>query len=161
MTETFDGDQFRRIMGCVPTPVTVVTAMDGDDPVAMVIGSFGSVSLDPPLVMFMPGISSSTWPRIEVAGSFCVNVMGDDQLDTCNAFFTKEVDPFTVNEWDTAGSGSPRLVGAAAWIDCDIDQVVVAGDHYIVIGRVLELDGDPQRLPLVFHGGGYGTFRAL
>ncbi|MDH3705869.1 MAG: flavin reductase family protein [Acidimicrobiia bacterium] len=162
MSDSIDGDRFRKVLGCVPTCVTVVTAMDGDEPVAMVIGSFGSVSLDPPLVEFMPGTSSSTWPRIERAGSFCVNVMGADQLDVCNAFFTKQEDPFSIHEWQVSDtSGAPRLAGSAAWIDCDIDQVVEAGDHYIVIGRVLELDGDPDRDPLVFHHGAYGSFREL
>lgn len=162
MSDSFDGDRFRRVLGCVPTGVTVVTAMDDDTPVAMVIGSFGSVSLDPPLVEFMPGTASNTWPLIEQAGTFGVNVMGADQLDVCNGFFTKQVDPFEAHSWEpSAVTGSPRLAGCAAWIDCSIDQVVEAGDHYIVIGRVLELDGDPDRDPLVFHHGAYGSFREL
>ncbi|MDH4169607.1 MAG: flavin reductase family protein [Acidimicrobiia bacterium] len=161
MSESIDGDRFRRVMGCFPTGVTVVTAMDGDQPVAMVIGSFGSVSLDPPLVMFLPGNTSKTWPQIERAGHFCVNVMGHDQLEVCNAFFTKEVDPFDTFGWEPAGSGAPRLEGSSAWIDCAIDNVVEAGDHYIVIGRVLDLDGDHERVPLVFHGGRYGQFHGF
>ncbi|MGI9602550.1 MAG: flavin reductase family protein [Acidimicrobiales bacterium] len=162
MSDSIDGDRFRKVLGCVPTCVTVVTAMDGDTPVAMVIGSFGSVSLDPPLVEFMPGTTSKTWPQIERAGSFCVNVMGADQLDVCNAFFTKAEDPFELHQWEpSAATGSPRLAGSAAWIDCTIDQVVSAGDHYIVIGAVVALDGDPDHNPLVFHHGAYGSFQEL
>ena len=161
MSEEIDGAKFRQVMGSYPTGVTVVTAMDGDDPVAMVIGSFVSVSLDPPLVGFLPGKTSRTWPQIEGSGAFCVNVMGDDQLDLCNSFFKKEVDPFTTCNWTTGETGSPVIEGALATIDCHIHEVVDAGDHVMVFGRVTDMDCADDGKPLVFFGGGYGTFGEL
>ncbi len=155
-----DGGEYRRVFGRVPTAVSIVTAMDGDQPVAMVIGSFGSVSMDPPLVQFMPGKSSESWKRMSGAGSFCVNVLGDDQVDLSNSFFVKDVDPFTACTWDTAVTGAPRIEGCAAWIDCVTHEVVDAGDHWLILGRIVGLDGDSDRAPLVFLGGSYGSFEA-
>lgn len=159
---TIDSDQFRKVLGRYPTGVTVVTAVDGDDPVAMVIGSFVSVSLDPPLVGFLPGKSSGTWPRMESSGAFCVNVLGDHQLDACNAFFRKDVDPWDLVEWHAGETGAPILAGAIAYMDCTINNVVDAGDHWMVLGLVRDLDCPAEAPgPLLFFGGGYGRFAEL
>ena len=72
---------FRNVLGHFPTGVTVVTGMDGDEPAGLTIGSFTSVSLDPPMVGFLPGKGSSTWEAIQKSGSFCVNVLGNHQAD--------------------------------------------------------------------------------
>ncbi|MFM6931786.1 MAG: flavin reductase family protein, partial [Novosphingobium sp.] len=82
MDETaIDPAVFRRVLGNYPTGVTVVTAMGEDgQPIGMVVGTFTSVSLDPPLVGFLPDKRSSSWPQIEKAGHFCVNVLARDQL---------------------------------------------------------------------------------
>lgn len=151
-----DGAEFRRVLGRYPTGVTLVTA-DDDGPVAMVIGSFGSVSLDPPLVQFMPAKTSSTWPRIERSGHYCVNVLGADHLDLCNSFFRKDGDPFEAISWHAGPSGSPVIENIHAWIDCRIRDVHDAGDHWIVVGEVMALDAGDDGSPLVFHQGGYHT----
>lgn len=159
--DTVDSATFRRVLGRYPTGVVVVTAVDDDGPVAMVIGSFVSVSLDPPLVGFLPAKTSSSWPRIERAGRFCVNVMGADQLPICNAFFRKEGDPWETLDWTHSPTGSPLLEGSLAWIDCTIDNVVDAGDHWMALGWVVALDCADEGDPLLFYSGGYGTYREL
>jgi flavin reductase (DIM6/NTAB) family NADH-FMN oxidoreductase RutF len=127
----------------------------------MAVGSFTSVSLDPPLVAFMPDKSSSSWPKFRDSGAFCVNILGAEQESVCRAFAMKGGDKFAELAWHAASSGSPILDGALAWIDCDIDVVHEAGDHYIVIGLVRELDIGTPALPLVFFQGGYGRFSSL
>lgn len=158
-TTTFDPRTFRTVLGHFPTGVAAITAVDGDGlPVGMAVGSFTSVSLDPPLVAFLPDKSSSSFPRIRATGSFCVNVLAGDQETVCRSFAAKGADKFAGIRWRPAGSGSPILEGAVAWIDCDIDVVHDAGDHHIVVGRVRELDADADRGPLLFFQGGYGEF---
>lgn len=156
----FDSATYRQVLGHFPTGVTVITAVDDGEPVGLAVGSFSSVSLDPPLVAFFPGVSSSSWPKIESSGSFCVNVLAADQEDVCRRFASKDDDKFAGLGWSPAGSGSPRLDGALAWIDCDIESVTDAGDHFYVLGRVLDLGSDdgPDGGPLVFFRGGYGRF---
>jgi DNA-binding IclR family transcriptional regulator len=79
----------------------------------------------------------------------------------CRTFAVSGGDKFAELPWHPAGSGSPILNGVLAWIDCDIDVVHEAGDHFIVIGKVRELDVGSTALPLVFFQGGYGRFSSL
>ena len=150
-----DPGRFRHVLGHYPTGVTVVTATAPDDTlVAMVIGSFTSVSLDPPLVAFFPGRSSTTWPRIMAGGAFCVNVLAAGQEDLCRDVSAKAPDVFDRHPWRSAASGSPVLAGVVAWIDCDIADVWTLGDHYFVLGRVRELGVEKTgAAPLVFSQG--------
>src|SRR3954465_5481145 len=159
MTADFDGQKFRQVLGHFPTGVAVVTGIDTEgNPAGMAVGSFTSVSLDPPLVAFMPDKSSSSWPRFSDSGSFCVNILGAEQESVCRAFAMRGGDKFAELSWRPAGSGSPILDGVLAWIDCDIDVVHEAGDHYIVIGLVREPDIGTPAPPLVWFPGGYGWF---
>jgi flavin reductase (DIM6/NTAB) family NADH-FMN oxidoreductase RutF/DNA-binding IclR family transcriptional regulator len=157
-----DAQWYRQILGQYPTGVCVVTADSPESgPSGMVVGSFTSVSLDPPLIAFLPDKKSSSWPKIERAGSFCVNILGADQETVCRQFASKAADKFEGQAHRPAGSGAPILEDAVAWIDCKIDSVVEAGDHYIVLGRVRELQLGRPSLPLVFFQGGYGRFSPL
>lgn len=154
-----DKQWFRQVLGQYPTGVCVVTATPPNGPPAgMVVGSFTSVSLDPPLVAFFPDKSSSSWPRIAQAGRFCVNILGEDQESVCRRFASRAADKFEGQQHRPAGSGSPIIQDVVAWIDCDIQSVQEAGDHYVVLGRVRDLQIDSPRLPLLFFQGGYGAF---
>lgn len=157
---SIEPSHYRAVLGNYPTGVAVVTAMGADgQPVGMVVGSFTSVSLDPPLVAFLPDRSSSTFPAIREAGAFCVNVLAGGQEDLCRLFATKGADRFAPTKWDPAqDTGSPVLNEAVAWIDCEIGEIHEAGDHLIVVGRVLDLQVQTPTLPLLFFQGGYGTF---
>ncbi|HJT40810.1 MAG TPA: flavin reductase family protein [Sphingobium sp.] len=161
MTEALliDGATFRRVLGHYPTGVCVVTAVEEDGtPTGMVVGSFTSVSLDPPLVAFFPAKTSSSWPRIERAGKFCVNVLASDQQALCGRFAAKGGDKFTGVSHRVSANGSPILDGVVAWIDCTLDAVHEAGDHYIVLGRVVALEAETPGKPLLFFQGAYGEF---
>jgi flavin reductase (DIM6/NTAB) family NADH-FMN oxidoreductase RutF len=117
-----DAGQFRRVLGHFPTGVAAITARDENGaPVGMTVGSFTSVSLDPLLVALLPDKNSGTFPKIRAAGSFCVNVLGEDQERVCRSFAAKGVDKFLGVQWRAAGSGSPIIDGVVAWIDCDIE----------------------------------------
>jgi flavin reductase (DIM6/NTAB) family NADH-FMN oxidoreductase RutF len=157
---TIDSGEFRRVLGHYPTGVTLITSHDDDGPIGAVMGSFGSVSLDPPLVMFMPTRESTSWARIEATGSFCANVLRADQVDLCVSFFKKDPECWDRVGWRRSSLGSPVFDDALAWIDCTIENVVEAGDHLIVLGRVHHLDStaDEHAAPLLFFRGGYGRF---
>lgn len=151
---------FRRVLGHFPTGVVIVTAIYDGAPAGMSIGSFTSVSLDPPLIAILPAKTSVSWPRIAAAGIFCVNILNARQEALCRTFATSGADKFAGVSWRPAPSGSPVLAGALAWLDCSLEQVVEAGDHLIALGRVTSLDvGDEDQAaePLVFFQGGYGT----
>ena len=136
--------KFRQVLGHFPTGVTVVTATTADGtPVGFTIGSFTSVSLDPPLVGFLPMVNSDRWAAINATGSFCVNVLGRTTRPSCAGSSRRaaSIDPFDGVAWQPSPiTGSPIIDGAIAWIDCAIEGVVDAGDHHFVLGRVLELE---------------------
>ncbi|GGJ40901.1 flavin reductase [Streptomyces brasiliensis] len=154
-----DSRYFRDVLGQFPTGVAVVTALDAEgQPHGMAVGTFSSVSLDPPLVGFMPARTSSTYPQIEAARQFCVSILGADQEDVCRMMATKGADKFSGIKWFPAPSGAPVIDGALAWIDCSLAQRYEAGDHFIVVGEVNQLSELRPGPPLVFFRGGYGGF---
>jgi 3-hydroxy-9,10-secoandrosta-1,3,5(10)-triene-9,17-dione monooxygenase reductase component len=156
---TFDQARLRQVMGHFATGVTIITAMDGDEPVGLTAQSFTSLSLDPPLVLFSPGKTSSTWPRIEKAGYFTVNILGQAQEAVCRTFAVSGGDKFAEVEWTPSEiTGGPLLDDALAWVDCSVLTTHDAGDHIIVVGRVLDLGVEQEGKPLLFYRGGFGTF---
>jgi 3-hydroxy-9,10-secoandrosta-1,3,5(10)-triene-9,17-dione monooxygenase reductase component len=157
---TFDTAHFRAVLGHFCSGITIITGMDAGEPVGLTCQSFVSLSLEPPLVAFCPGRSSTSWPRIEPSGHFCVNILGEDQEELCRVFATKGGDKFRGVGWRAAESGSPVIIDAVAWVDCRINTIHEAGDHLIVVGAVLELHADRNTRPLLFYRGGYGRFEA-
>ncbi|CAM4001026.1 Flavin reductase (DIM6/NTAB) family NADH-FMN oxidoreductase RutF [Novosphingobium lubricantis] len=151
-----DPRHFRNVLGTWPTGVCVITAIDNEGlRHGMVVGSFSSISLDPPLVGFFPDKRSSTWPKVEAAGRFCVNVLGADQMDLCERFAARGEDKFNELAHGTTPSGQPLLDNALAWIDCRIERVEDIGDHLLVVGAVDALDRREDGTPLLFFRGGY------
>lgn len=154
-------DQYRQVLGHYPTGVCVITAIDTDgEPAGLTVGSFTSVSVDPPLVGFLPERTSTSWPRIEAAGNFCVNILSEDQADLCRRFAVSGPDKFKTVQWVPDSKGAPAIVGALATIECDLETVHPAGDHLVVFGRVRAMRHEVGR-PLVFLGGRYGQFTSL
>lgn len=159
--EAFSSQDFRTVLGHFPTGVTVITSQSADgEPLGLVVGTFTSVSLEPPLVAFLPARSSTTFPKIRESGRFCVNVLSADQEDVCRTFARSGGSKFDSMEFALTKGGNPLLDGAVAWIDCEIEAVVEAGDHYICIGRVGSLEVASGSEPLIFFKGGYGGFAA-
>lgn len=152
--------KFRDVLGRFCTGVTVVTSVSNGQPVGMTCQSFSSVSLDPPLVLFCPSKSSHAWPQMQRAGFFCVNLLSHDQLDLSNTFAKKGVDKFAGVSWRSSATGAPLLDGVLGWVDCTIYAVHEAGDHYVVIGRVMDLGVEEAPHPLLFYRGRYARTEA-
>ena len=156
-----DAARYRQVLGQYPTGVCIITGLDAEgNPVGLTIGSFTSLSLDPPLVAFMPDKRSTSWARMKAGGSFCVNVLAAEQELLCRTFASRATDKFRDVAWRPGISGAPILDGTVAWIDCEMERIHEAGDHEIVIGSVRDLDVEAggASLPLLFFRGGYGRF---
>jgi 3-hydroxy-9,10-secoandrosta-1,3,5(10)-triene-9,17-dione monooxygenase reductase component len=147
--------RFRDVLGRFCTGVTVVTSMSDGQPVGMTCQSFTSVSLDPPLVLFCPAKTSRAWPLIQRAGFFCVNLLSHDQLELSNGFASKGSDKFAGVTWRPSDTGAPLLEGVLGWVDCTVYAVHEAGDHYVVVGRVIDLGVEEAPHPLLFYKGQY------
>jgi 3-hydroxy-9,10-secoandrosta-1,3,5(10)-triene-9,17-dione monooxygenase reductase component len=149
-----ESDNFRTVLGRLPTGVVVVAGGDPESPSALVVGSFMSVSLEPPLVAVCVAKTSSSWPAIEASGQFCANVLGEGQEELARRFAKSGGDKFAGVDWSPApATGSPLLADVAAWIDCSIYERYEAGDHWLVLGEVLQLWHLAESGALVFHSG--------
>jgi 3-hydroxy-9,10-secoandrosta-1,3,5(10)-triene-9,17-dione monooxygenase reductase component len=169
-----DGKHFRGVLGLFATGVVAVTALDRVTgcPMGLTANSFTAVSLRPPLVSVCVSHASTTWPRIRASRGFCVNILAARQRDICLQLATPGGDKFRDLAWTVSPAGNPLLDGALGWIDCAIEAEHAAGDHVVVICRVLRLDVAPGGYeslpdgrdrapggpPLIFYRGGYGTF---
>lgn len=156
--QTIEATRLRQVLGQYPTGVSVISATDGQTPIGMTVGTFTSVSLEPPLVAFLPQKTSTTWPLIEKVGRFAVNVLTWEQEHLCRQMARPSDQKFVGVDWRPSELGSPIIDGVVAWIDCEITSVVDAGDHWIVIGAVRDMAIERDALPLVFFRGGYGRF---
>ena len=150
-----DPARFRSTLGHFCTGVTVVTAALDGQPAGFACQSFAAVSLEPPLVLFCPSRASRSWPVIERAGRFGVNVLTHHQAEVSAAFGSSRPDKFETAGWTASAGGVPILDGALAWVEATIEAVHPAGDHYVVIGRVVALGGGGESPPLLFHRGRY------
>ena len=157
-----DPATFRQVLGNYPTGVSVITALDVDgQPVGMIVGTFTSVSLDPPLVGFLPDKRSTTWPIIEAAGHFCVNVLASDQTELCRLLGRSGADRFVGVEYTLSEHDLPVLDQAMVAIECRLHSVTEAGDHWFVLGQVLGMEARREADPLLFFKGRYGGFAEI
>jgi len=159
---TLDPDRYRAVMGRFVTGVTVVTTLDGPDsvtggphPFGTTVNSFTSVSLDPPLVLITVGRERSIHPVLERTGRFAVSILaeGAQGLSDCFAGAPSAIPraAFCGASWRPSAHGMPLLDDALAWVDCELDRVIEAGDHTIYLGRVADLElSDRQDWPLLY-----------
>ncbi|MCK0517479.1 flavin reductase family protein [Williamsia sp. DF01-3] len=158
-TAPVDPHVFREVMGHYPTGVVVVTGRDSEgDILAMVVGTFNSVSLDPPLVSFMPMMTSRTFAKMRECSSLCINILGGEQEDIVLTIAQRWENKLDGIDWFPSPSGDPVLSESIAWIDTTIWNTVEAGDHWIVLCRVNDMAVANPVSPLIFFQGGYGSF---
>jgi 3-hydroxy-9,10-secoandrosta-1,3,5(10)-triene-9,17-dione monooxygenase reductase component len=149
--------EFRAVVGHFASGVVLVTGIHEGDPAGFACQSFFSLSLEPPLVAIASGKSSTSWPKVSSSGSICINIMSADQEALARTFSQSGTDKFAGVGWISGTDGAPRLQGALAWLDCLIQEIHDAGDHWLVTAQVKELESRPGE-PLLFYRGGFGGF---
>ncbi|MER7604677.1 flavin reductase [Nocardioides sp. NPDC127503] len=153
---------WRKVLGEYPTGVAIISALDDKGtPQGLVVGTFSSVSMDPPIVSFMPMRSSRSYTAIANCTRFRVSVLGAAHEELCRSFASAAPeDRFDVGNWVPDEHGIPHLTDALVWFDCVRSQTIAAGDHDIVLGEVHDLGvgGGSAGMPMLFLKGGYGTF---
>lgn len=159
MTDPTDPAHFRSVLSSFCSGVTVITAMLDGEPVGMTCQSFFSLSLHPPLVAFSPGRTSTSYPRIREAGSFCINILAEGQAELCLGFSRSGADKWAGVSWTPGPTGSPVLEGVQSWIDCTFEAEHEGGDHFITVGRVVALDAS-DRMPLLFYKGRWSELKS-
>lgn len=148
--------KFRDALGWFTTGVAVVTTCSGGrPPIGVTINSFSSVSLDPPLVLWCLDKKSDTLPMFEEATHFTVNVLREEHQNVSSRLARKGDHSLADVELIEMESGCPSLKEALAHFECEIEARHDAGDHVIMVGRVLKFDAADEGRPLLYHRGGY------
>ncbi|MDI5937814.1 flavin reductase family protein [Micromonospora harpali] len=153
---SIDPLEFRGVLGHFATGVAAVTGVDAGTPVGLLVNSFTSVSLDPPLVAFCVAHTSTSWSRLRRGERHCICFLAADQQEQGLRLAGRGVDKFRDVDWSPSPSGLPVLDGALAWLECAVEAEHPAGDHVIVVARVHHLarSGDDARTePLLFYRG--------
>lgn len=154
---TFDARALRDAFGSFLTGVTVVTTHNADGaPIGFTANSFTSVSLDPPLLLVCLAKTSRNYATLTEAKGFGVNILAEDQKDVSNTFARPVEDRFAAVAWKTGPFGAPVFADVAAWFDCSMHELVDAGDHVILIGRVEGFENS-GKTGLGYARGGYFT----
>lgn len=147
----------RNAFGTFMTGVTVVTTLDSaGTPQGFTANSFSSVSLDPALLLVSIDKRSANFATFTESRHFAINVLSAGQQETSNIFAQKIPDRFSLVDWVEADSGVPLLAGSSAWFECELWQVVDAGDHAILIGKVVEFESQGSA-GLGYYRGAYFT----
>lgn len=136
----------RRSLGQFPTGVTVITLESDGQRAGMTANSFSSVSLEPPLILWSIRKASGRAALFTQTEKFAVSVLAAEQIDVARNFASSAADPFELSAWHTGRSGVPLIDGAVAHFECQLESVVDAGDHHIILGRVIHhqaFDGTP------------------
>jgi flavin reductase ActVB len=147
---------FTSVMSQVPGAVTVVTTVDASGRRwGFTSSSFGSVSLEPPLVLVCLDKKASTHRAFVTARHYMVSVLTRGQEDIARRFARSGIDRFAGGDMRPCELGLPGLPDACARVACSMHSVVSVGDHSILIGRVqATYVGD--RAPLVYCDRSYG-----
>jgi flavin reductase (DIM6/NTAB) family NADH-FMN oxidoreductase RutF len=157
-TTEIDGRDLRRAFGNFATGVTIVTTLDADgNPCGFTANSFTSVSIAPPLLLVSIARAAFGCSVFTAAKGFAVNILARDQRELSNRFAAAGADKFDGLGWQSEVTGSPIIEGVVAWFDCEHFEQVDAGDHVILIGRVLRYAHNTHS-PLGFCRGAYVSF---
>jgi flavin reductase (DIM6/NTAB) family NADH-FMN oxidoreductase RutF len=145
----------RSVAGTFATGITVLTCPGEAEPHGCTANAVLSVSLNPPLMLVSLAETSRTRRAIEEAGSFAINVLPDSAEGEalCTAFSRSGADKFRHARHAVGHTGAPILDAALGWLECDVHSVQLAGDHTLILGRVVDA-GQREGEPLVFFRGG-------
>ena len=154
-----DPQRFRETMSTFPSGVVVLTAFGPDSlPRGLTVSAFCAVSLDPPLALACIDKTSNTLPAVQHAGGFTANILAAGREQLARRMATKLSDKFEGIPWRQPNSvhGGPILEDdCAAYAVCTLNDTVEAGDHWILIGNVVEGGHREGVAPMIFSRRGY------
>lgn len=144
-------DLFKHVMGNYPTGVTVVTTLDSDTPIGLTVNSFASVSIEPLLILWSIDKKSRSLDSFISSETFAVNILSDHQKELCYLFAGSDKEErFTEANWQLSENNLPILNEAFGLLECKKHRQIEAGDHYILIGEVMNVKKNDTK-PLMYY----------
>jgi len=148
----------REAFGHFPSGVIAIAAEVDGVRVGLAASTFVPVSLDPPLVSFCVQNTSTTWPKLKDLPTLGISVLGEAHDEAARTLAAKTGDRFAGLQTVSTESGAVFIDGTSVWLESSIEQLIPAGDHFIVILKVSDITVHPDVAPIVFHR---STFRRL
>lgn len=152
------GVELRNGMRHIPAVVTIVTIGDSSGLKGITIGSFVSLSLDPPLVSFNVQKSATIFDRLTGAEHYAIHVLREGQSELSERFSDPQLtgeEQFDGLNYIVDDHGVPVLDNPLVTFFCSRHEILPGGDHIILVGRVDKIvEGSPGR-PVVYHQRAY------
>lgn len=151
-----DTRELRNTFGMFATGVTAITALgENDQLVGITANSFSSLSLDPALILWSLVLTSPNVSAFAEGKYFNVNILSQSQEELAMQMAKRSEDKFSGVQYHMSPTGVPLLEDALATLQCQVEFTRVAGDHLLIVGRVLDFDRVDEGEPLVFYRGGF------
>lgn len=158
MTETlsraFESDlaAFRDVFGAIPSTVAAIAAIVDEKPVAMILSSFTvGVSFEPPMVSVAVQNSSTTWPALKTASRLGVSVLGELHAPKTRQLASRNAETRLSDiRLFQKSNGAVFLEDSPTWLECVIEHEYPAGDHAILVLRVLRTRQAPEHRTLLW-----------
>jgi flavin reductase (DIM6/NTAB) family NADH-FMN oxidoreductase RutF len=144
---------FRRACAQFATGIVIATAFDGR-PCGLTINSFTSVSLRPPLILFLIDHEANIIELFRRRANFAINILSAGQQELASSFAYGTGDRFEGVAWRPGLQSVPLIEGALATLECRVVRITPAGDHDIFLGEVLAANV-AEGEPLVYFAGRY------
>lgn len=155
VTATFDIKNLRNAMGSFMTGVTIVTTETAEgERRGFTANSFTTVSLEPPLVLVCLAEKAESYEAFNSAEIFAVNILQESQRESALRFASKRPNKFEDIATTRGQHGAPILDGSICWFECATHNRIIAGDHLILIGRIIDYACNDGR-PLGYFRGGF------
>ncbi len=149
--------ELRKALGTFATGVTVVTTeAENGEPAGLTVNSFTSVSLSPPLILWCLASGSENLPIFQATDYFAINILASDQRHLSNHFARRQYNKFNGIAYHKGLGNSPLLDGCVTWIQCKTTKLYEAGDHWIIIGEIVDLN-TTMKEGLIFNQSHYGV----
>lgn len=156
------GQEFRQAMRQMAGGVCVITAGDGQERTGLTATSVVSVSMDPPELLISVNRSSSSWPVLEKAGRFGINVLSSNQQHVAENFAgrggLRGPQRYADDDWLQTADGVWLSRKALAVFACEVEKVIEHRQHALIVGKVTFIDITPGNKPLTYWQGQYGSF---
>ena len=154
-----DSRELRNAFGSFATGVTIVATREADGtPRGLTANSFSSVSLEPPLLLVCIAKSALSLRVFREAPCFSVNILEHSQTEVSRIFASQIADKFDRVPWERGVSDVPLLHGSLARFSCETDRQIDAGDHAILLGKIVDFDYQ-HGTPLTYFRGQYRTLK--
>lgn len=150
MTNILD---FKQAMSNFATGITVITSADEEDQFGLTVNAFSSVSIDPLMILICLDKQTRFLPKIKQKGQFVVNILSDKQADLIWEFAKKENRPQKFSEDFSEKFNLPILKDSISILECQISNIVDAGDHEVILAEVLTIVNNDLK-PLIYVNGG-------